>query len=115
MILKVFNQLAYHPLLLDLTIEEGSRLKVIYGSSYSFHAVDLDTSNQIDIYLLSQLNDSIEPHAIIVLSKTNGIQLLLCYNTYISNGKVMGWGNKAIEIRNFHSATLDGVFMHKRV
>ena len=33
---------------------------------------------------------------------------------YISNGKVMGWGNKAIEIRNVHSATLDGVFMHKR-
>jgi hypothetical protein len=33
---------------------------------------------------------------------------------YISNGKVMGWGNKAIEIRNVDSATLDGVFMHKR-
>ena len=39
------------------------------------------------------------------------ISLLLAY---ISNGKVMGWGNKAIEIRNVHSATLDGVFMHKR-
>ncbi|CAF4585369.1 unnamed protein product, partial [Rotaria sp. Silwood2] len=34
---------------------------------------------------------------------------------YISNGKLMGWGNKAIEIRNLDSATLDGVFMHKRV
>ncbi len=33
---------------------------------------------------------------------------------YISNGKVMGWGNKAIEIRNVDSGTLDGVFMHKR-
>ncbi|UJR34372.1 hypothetical protein I4U23_021780 [Adineta vaga] len=33
---------------------------------------------------------------------------------YISNGKVMGWGNKAIEIRNVDSATLDRVFMHKR-
>jgi hypothetical protein len=26
----------------------------------------------------------------------------------------MGWGNKAIEIRNVDSGTLDGVFMHKR-
>lgn len=33
---------------------------------------------------------------------------------YITNGKVMGWGNKAIEIRNVHTAVLDGVFMHKR-
>ncbi|CAF1295720.1 unnamed protein product [Rotaria magnacalcarata] len=141
MTFKVFSQLTYRPLLVDLTIEEGSRLKVIYGSSCGFHAIDLDTSNQIDIYLSSQLNDSVQPHAIIVLPNTNGMQLLLCYNNegvycdtygkrtkdillqwgelptsvaYISNGKVMGWGNKAIEIRNVDSATLDGVFMHKR-
>jgi len=55
MTFKVFSQLAYRPLLVDLTIEEGSRLKVIYGSSYGFHAIDLDTSNQIDIYLPSQV------------------------------------------------------------
>jgi hypothetical protein len=29
---------------------------------------------------------------------------------YISNGKVMGWGNKAIEIRNVDSATLNWSF-----
>ncbi|CAF3351134.1 unnamed protein product [Rotaria sp. Silwood2] len=108
----------------------------------SFHAVDLDTSNQIYIYSLSQLNDSVEPHAIIVLPNTNGIQLLLCYNNegvysdthrkrtkdillqweelptsvaYISDGKLMRWGDKAIETRNLDSATLDEVFMHKRV
>jgi misshapen/NIK-related kinase len=55
MTFKVFSQLPYHPLLVDLTIEEGSRLKVIYGSEYGFHAIDLDTSNQIDIYLPSQV------------------------------------------------------------
>jgi len=55
MTFKVFSQLSYRPLLVDLTIEEGSRLKVIYGSSYGFHAIDLDTSNQIDIYLPSQV------------------------------------------------------------
>jgi misshapen/NIK-related kinase len=59
MTFKVFSQLAYHPLLVDLTIEEGSRLKVIYGSSYGFHAIDLDTSNQIDIYLPSQVFPSL--------------------------------------------------------
>lgn len=26
----------------------------------------------------------------------------------------MGWGNKAIEIRNVENGQLDGVFMHKR-
>jgi len=55
MTFKVFSQLTYKPLLVDLTIEEGSRLKVIYGSSHGFHAIDLDTSNQIDIYLPSQV------------------------------------------------------------
>lgn len=55
MTFKVFSQLIYRPLLVDLTIEEGSRLKVIYGSTYGFHAIDLDTSNQIDIYLPSQV------------------------------------------------------------
>jgi hypothetical protein len=56
MTFKVFSQLTYSPLLVDLTIEEGSRLKVIYGSKYGFHAIDLDTSNQIDIYLPSQVS-----------------------------------------------------------
>ena len=55
MTFKVFSQLTYSPLLVDLTIEEGSRLKVIYGSKYGFHAIDLDTSNQIDIYLPPQV------------------------------------------------------------
>ncbi len=44
----------------------------------------------------------------------NYIFIILSLLAYISNGKVMGWGNKAIEIRNVDSGTLDGVFMHKR-
>lgn len=55
MTFKVFSQLKFDPLLVDLTIEEGSRLKVIYGSHYGFHAIDLDTSNHIDIYLPQQV------------------------------------------------------------
>lgn len=53
---KVFSHLPSRPLLVDLTIEEGSRLKVIYGSKCGFHAIDLDTSNQIDIYLPNQVS-----------------------------------------------------------
>lgn len=55
MTFKVFSQLKSNPLLVDLTIEEGSRLKVIYASNIGFHAIDLDTSNQIDIYLPQQV------------------------------------------------------------
>ena len=34
---------------------------------------------------------------------------------YIGTGQIMGWGNKAIEIRSVESGHLDGVFMHKKV
>ncbi|KAJ8929789.1 hypothetical protein NQ314_017492 [Rhamnusium bicolor] len=63
MAFKSFCDLTYRPLLVDLTVEEGTRLKVIYGSS---------------------------------------------------TGQIMGWGNKAIEIRSVESGHLDGVFMHKK-
>ena len=33
---------------------------------------------------------------------------------YIGTGQIMGWGNKAIEIKNVENGQLDGVFMHKR-
>jgi hypothetical protein len=37
--------------LVDLTVEEGTRLKVIYGSADGFHAVDLDSASVYDIYI----------------------------------------------------------------
>ena len=55
-ILQSFNELAEKPLLVDLTIEEGQRLKVIYGSSKGFHAIDLDTSNVFEIYIPSHVS-----------------------------------------------------------
>lgn len=33
---------------------------------------------------------------------------------YIGTGQIMGWGNKAIEIRDVETGHLDGVFMHKK-
>uniref|UniRef100_A0AAY4BP58 Mitogen-activated protein kinase kinase kinase kinase n=1 Tax=Denticeps clupeoides TaxID=299321 RepID=A0AAY4BP58_9TELE len=141
MAFKSFGDLVHKPLLVDLTVEEGQRLKVIYGSCSGFHAVDVDSGAVYDIYLPTHIQTSIQPHAIIILPNTDGIELLLCYedegvyvNTYgritkdvvlqwgemptsvayIRSNQIMGWGEKAIEIRSVETGHLDGVFMHKR-
>ncbi|XP_065279792.1 mitogen-activated protein kinase kinase kinase kinase 4 isoform X27 [Emys orbicularis] len=149
MAFKSFGELVHKPLLVDLTVEEGQRLKVIYGSCAGFHAVDVDSGSVYDIYLPTHvrivahdlLQSSIQPHAIIILPNTDGMELLVCYedegvyvNTYgritkdvvlqwgemptsvayIRSNQIMGWGEKAIEIRSVETGHLDGVFMHKR-
>lgn len=50
-ITQSFGELSHRPLLVDLTIEDQSRLKVIYGSAEGFHAVDLDSATVYDVYL----------------------------------------------------------------
>ncbi|XP_054172290.1 misshapen-like kinase 1 isoform X11 [Homo sapiens] len=141
MAFKSFADLPHRPLLVDLTVEEGQRLKVIYGSSAGFHAVDVDSGNSYDIYIPVHIQSQITPHAIIFLPNTDGMEMLLCYedegvyvNTYgriikdvvlqwgemptsvayICSNQIMGWGEKAIEIRSVETGHLDGVFMHKR-
>jgi len=141
MAFKTFNNLLEKPLLVDLTVEEGQRLKVIYGSNRGFHVIDLDTSQVIDIYIPTHTSSPISPHTIVILPNSNGMQLLLCYDNegvyvdtygkisknvvlqwgelptsvaYISTGQIMGWGHKAIEIRAAETGHLDGVFMHKK-
>lgn len=51
MAFKSFSDLLHKPLLVDLTVEENIRLKVIFGSSEGFHAVDLDSGAVYDVYL----------------------------------------------------------------
>uniref|UniRef100_A0AAY4B4C7 non-specific serine/threonine protein kinase n=1 Tax=Denticeps clupeoides TaxID=299321 RepID=A0AAY4B4C7_9TELE len=141
MAFKSFTDLPQKPQLVDLTVEEGQRLKVIYGSSVGFHVIDVDSGNPYDIYIPSHIQSSVAPHAIVVLPKTDGMEMLLCYedegvyvNTYgritkdvvlqwgemptsvayIHSNQIMGWGEKAIEIRSVETGHLDGVFMHKR-
>uniref|UniRef100_A0A671NX06 non-specific serine/threonine protein kinase n=1 Tax=Sinocyclocheilus anshuiensis TaxID=1608454 RepID=A0A671NX06_9TELE len=141
MAFKSFGDLVHKPLLVDLTVEEGQRLKVIYGSCSGFHAVDVDSGAVYDIYLPTHIQTNIQTHAIIILPNTQGIELLVCYedegvyvNTYgritkdvvlqwgemptsvayIRSNQIMGWGEKAIEIRSVDTGHLDGVFMHKR-
>jgi TRAF2 and NCK interacting kinase len=108
-------------LLVDLTVEEQTRLKVIYGSADGFHAVDLDSATVYDIYLpkhvrffesidfdassnprnISQTQGPISPHCIVTLPNSNGMNLLLCYdnegvyvNTMgrVSKNFVLQWG-----------------------
>lgn len=51
MAFKSFVDLVHKPLLVDMTIEEGIRLKVVYGSLEGFHAVELDSGAVYDIYV----------------------------------------------------------------
>lgn len=141
MAFKSFPDLVHRPLLVDMTIEEGIRMKVIYGSKEGFHAVDLDSGHVYDIYTPNHSQGPIVPHTIVTLPHSKGTQLLLCYDNegvyvntfgklaknivlqwgetptsvaYIGTGQIMGWGNKAIEIRSVDTGHLDGVFMHKK-
>lgn len=40
--------------------------------------------------------------------------VLSLFEAYIRSNQIMGWGEKAIEIRSVETGHLDGVFMHKR-
>uniref|UniRef100_A0A3B3CZB5 non-specific serine/threonine protein kinase n=1 Tax=Oryzias melastigma TaxID=30732 RepID=A0A3B3CZB5_ORYME len=141
MAFKSFADLPHRPVLVDLTVEEGQRLKVIYGSCAGFHAIDVDSGNNYDIYIPVHIQSHVIPHAIVFLPNSDGMEMLLCYedegvyvNTYgriikdvvlqwgemptsvahICSNQIMGWGEKAIEIRSVETGHLDGVFMHKR-
>ena len=60
--LQSFAGLSDKPLMVDLTVEEGQRLKVVYGSSRGFHAIDLDTSSVFDIYIPAHVSFYVFAH-----------------------------------------------------
>ncbi|VDO54007.1 unnamed protein product [Onchocerca flexuosa] len=80
MAFKAFSQLAHLPLIVDLTVEKNSRLKVLYGSREGFHAIDLDSGSIDDIYTPANIETVVIPHCIVILPNSSGMQLLLCYN-----------------------------------
>uniref|UniRef100_A0A3B3XKP9 non-specific serine/threonine protein kinase n=1 Tax=Poecilia mexicana TaxID=48701 RepID=A0A3B3XKP9_9TELE len=141
MAFKSFRSLPQKPLSVDLTVEEGQRLKVIYGSLSGFHAIDVDSGTPYDLYLPTHIQGPIHPHAIIILPNKAGTEVLVCYEdegvyidtygritkdtvlqwgemptsvAYLQSNQVMGWGEKAIELRSANTGNLDGVFMHKK-
>ncbi|XP_068596284.1 mitogen-activated protein kinase kinase kinase kinase 4 [Brachionichthys hirsutus] len=141
MAFKSIRSLPQKPLSVDLTVEDGQRLKVIYGSSSGFHAIDVDSGTPYDLYLPTHIQGSIHPHAIIILPNSAGTEVLVCYEdegvyidtygritkdtvlqwgempasvAYLQSNQVMGWGEKAIELRSANTGNLEGVFMHKK-
>ncbi|CAG06676.1 unnamed protein product [Tetraodon nigroviridis] len=178
MAFKSFGDLVHKPLLVDLTVEEGQRLKVIYGSCSGFHAVDVDSGAVYDIYLPTHVSRGrdVEPavlpstlprqecsrisvfecvcvcgfycssdpdqHSVprhhhfsptqtasscwcvtrtraFTSTRTDASPRTWCCSgercrPYIRSNQIMGWGEKAIEIRSVETGHLDGVFMHKR-
>lgn len=141
MAFKSFRSLPQKPLSVDLTVEDGQRLKVIYGSLSGFHAIDVDSGTPYDLYLPTHIQGSIHPHAIIILPNSSGTEVLVCYEdegvyidtygritkdtvlqwgempasiAYLQSNQVMGWGEKAIELRSANTGNLEGVFMHKK-
>ncbi|XP_077163461.1 nik-related protein kinase isoform X2 [Paroedura picta] len=141
MAFKSFTSLHQKPVLVNLTVENGQRLKVIYGSPFGFHAIDVDSGSVYDLYLPTHIQGNIHPHAIIILPNTSGMELLLTYEdegvymniygqfskenvlqwgeipasvAYLQSNQIMGWGDKAIELRSVETGKLEGVFMHKK-
>ncbi|XP_074529650.1 mitogen-activated protein kinase kinase kinase kinase 4 [Halichoeres trimaculatus] len=141
MAFKSFRSLPQKPMSVDLTVEDGQRLKVIYGSLSGFHAIDVDSGTPYDLYLPTHIQGSIHPHAIIILPNSAGTEVLVCYEdegvyidtygritkdtvlqwgempasvAYLQSNQVMGWGEKAIELRSANTGNLEGVFMHKK-
>lgn len=141
MLFKVFTNIPDKPVMVDLIVEESQKIKILYASNRGFHGIDLDTSANFDLYIPSHSFGPMIPQSIVLLPNSNGTQLLLCYNNegvyvnsngrvsknvilqwgeeptsvaYIGTGQIMGWGNKAIEIRSAETGHLDGVFMHKK-
>uniref|UniRef100_A0A4W6G526 non-specific serine/threonine protein kinase n=1 Tax=Lates calcarifer TaxID=8187 RepID=A0A4W6G526_LATCA len=139
MAFKSFGDLVHKPLLVDLTVEEGQRLKVIYGSCSGFHAVDVDSGAVYDIYLPTHVTSSVTPSSsyptptgsscwCVTRTRESTVNtygritkdVVLQWGemptsvAYIRSNQIMGWGEKAIEIRSVETGHLDGVFMHKR-
>nr|DBA20967.1 TPA: hypothetical protein GDO54_017695 [Pyxicephalus adspersus] len=110
MAFKSFSSLHQKPLNVDLTVENGQRLKVIYGSSVGFHAIDVDSGTVYDLYLPTHIQGNIHPHAIIILPNTNGMELLLSYedegvyiDTYghFTKENVLQWGEMPASVGEY--------------
>lgn len=141
MAFKSFVSLPHKPYSVDLTVEKGQRLKVIYGSLAGFHAIDVDSGTVYDLYLPTHIQGNIRPQAIIILPDSGGMEVLVCYEdegvyidtygritketvlqwgempasvAYLQSNQVMGWGDKAIELRSVENSNLEGVFLHKK-
>ena len=92
---KSFHNLNKRPMIVHMTVEEGSRIKVrliwmffnlnirfqiLYGTEIGFHAIDTETETRYDLYIPKFVQPPIIPHQIVILPDSDGMELLLCYN-----------------------------------
>lgn len=49
-----------------------------------------------------------------LLTSIKGFFLFFFLLAYLQSNQVMGWGEKAIELRSVETGNLEGVFMHKK-
>jgi len=141
MAFKSFRNLSQKPSMVNMAIQtDSSKLRVIYASESGFYGVDLDSASVYDIHV-PRNGEFINAHAIVPLPSSNGRVILLCYDdegayfstsgrqvkdatirwgeppysvAHVGSGQIMGWGEKAIEVRSLETGLLDGVFTHKR-
>jgi hypothetical protein len=95
-----------------MTIEGSNRLKVIYASAVGFHAVDMDTGANYDLFMPPRSGRSvIHPHAIIAFPSADTQELLLCYDNegvYVNTfGDVvrdirLQWGEMPMSVGKTH-------------
>lgn len=76
-----FRSLPQKPLSVDLTVEEGQRLKVIYGSLSGFHAIDVDSGTPYDLYLPTHVGDKLLS---LMLQTLNTAQMTTCQHIKIT-------------------------------
>lgn len=58
-----YIDLVYQPLLVDLTVEEGHRLKVLYASANGFHAIDIQNNDpSLNLYTPKEVRRNLNRH-----------------------------------------------------
>uniref|UniRef100_A0A8C4QKF4 non-specific serine/threonine protein kinase n=1 Tax=Eptatretus burgeri TaxID=7764 RepID=A0A8C4QKF4_EPTBU len=140
MAFKSFPNLPVRPMLVDLTVVESMRLVVVFGSMNGFHSLDLDSGEVQDIVHMHNVGPSARPQAIVVLPNSCGCHLLLCFGhrvmyfsilgqrvnhtelcwderpthiVHIGSTRLLGWGERALEVRSMLSGHLEMFFMHR--
>ncbi|KAF3837955.1 hypothetical protein F7725_009723 [Dissostichus mawsoni] len=76
MAFKSFRSLPQKPMSVDLTVEEGQRLKVIYGSLSGFHAIDVDSGTPYDLYLPTHLTTHTQTHTLSIILNSLSLSTL---------------------------------------
>ena len=80
--LKSFADLQHKPLLVDLTVEEGQRLKVIFGSHTGFHVIDVDSGNSYDISIPSPVSSQKQTVKTLWQSARRDLFLYICSESH---------------------------------